>query len=128
LALHPNYAWIVERDYTVDVGNHEPRYNESAKRFEHSIPKTFKEVDDLEGPRNAHPKALKDLHAGKGKAFQLWDDDGILYYTGRWFESLSDQGYDSIDPDVWGSDPLHDWGTPAAGATEMTVGNRQAYI
>lgn len=124
---HANYAWIIDRDYTVDLGDHEPRYNEAKKRFEHTVPKRFADVD-ICGPRNAHPQALLDLKAGEGTAFQLWDDDGIRYYSGRFFESLDGLDYHNVNPDIYGSDPLSDFGEPDAGCTHMTIKNGESYI
>jgi hypothetical protein len=122
-----NYAWIIEKDYTEGLGDHEPRFNETTKQFEHSVPKSF-EASDVEGPRDAHPDALRDLRAGKGQAFQLWDDDGILYYRGRWFEQVDEHGRPVETSHAPYGDPLADYGTPNAGATSMTVGNNQPYI
>jgi hypothetical protein len=127
--MYANYAWIIDRDYTVDLADHDPRYNETLKRFEHTVPKNFETVDDLAGPHNAHPRALTDLQNGKGTAFQLWDDDGIRYYSGRFFDTLNGLGYDDVDENDWNEmGPLGDYGEPAAGATHMTIKNGEPYI
>lgn len=128
MTRYANYAWIIDKDYLVDIGNHEPRFNESTMRFEHTVPKRFGNVD-IQGPVRAHPQALLDLKAGKGTAFQLWDDDGIRYYSGRFFKTLDGLGYDNVDEyDNNESGPLGDYGTPNAGATEMTIKNGEPYI
>lgn len=62
------------------------------------------------GPRRATDELIARLKAGEGDIFRIYDDDQILYYTGR---GLS-QG------DEWGESacfgPLDDFGTPNAGA------------
>jgi len=59
------------------------------------------------GPFSA-PKELVDrLNAGEGKAFQMFDDDGERYYTGRIVGA-----YDELEP-------LDDFGTPNAGAVHI---------
>lgn len=61
------------------------------------------------GPREsrADPKFLLE----HGKAFRLLDDDGEVYYEGRW------NGLEGNDADAFG--PLHDFGLPNAGATTL---------
>jgi hypothetical protein len=128
MADYANYAWIIERDYTVALTEHEPRFNETTKRWEHTVPKRFAAAD-ICGPRNAHPQALIDLKGGKGMAFQLWDDDGVRYYTGRFFETLDDLDYEGVNPNIWHeTGPLGDFGEPNAGCTEMTIKNGEPYI
>lgn len=127
MAQYANYAWIIDRDHTEHTGDHEPRYNKAKNRFDHTTPKGFDTVD-VSGPRAAHPKALEALKAGEGTAFQLWDDDGIRYYSGRFFPTLDGFGYDDVDENRDQGDPLDDYGAPYAGCTEMTVRNGQGYI
>lgn len=127
MARYANYAWIIDQDYTEHLADHDPRYNKTKRRFDHTVPKQFDKVD-ICGPRSAHPRALDDLRAGKGTAFQLWDDDGIRYYSGRFFETLDGLGYDDVNEDAWSeSGPLDDYGA-ASGCTEMTIKNSEAYI
>lgn len=61
------------------------------------------------GPREsrADPKFLLE----HGRAFRLLDDDGEVYYEGRW------NGLEGNDADAFG--PLHDFGLPNAGATTL---------
>jgi hypothetical protein len=57
----------------------------------------------LTGPRN------KSRHTANETAFKMYDDDGALYYAGK------------IWGDFDGSEPLDDFGTPAAGCTEIKL-------
>jgi hypothetical protein len=128
LPKYANYAWIIDRDHTEHTADHEPRFNKAKNRFDHTVPKGF-DVVDVCGPRRAHPKALEDLKAGKGTAFQLWDDDGVRYYSGRFFPTLDGLGYDDVDElDEMDMGPLGDYGEPNAGCTEMTIKNGEGYI
>jgi hypothetical protein len=62
------------------------------------------------GPRDIPARIHDLLKAGKGIPFRLYDDDGILYYSGRYIGPL-------VDPVMSG--PLDDFGRPNAGATEI---------
>ncbi len=59
------------------------------------------------GPRDIPDDLEAALDAGKGEAFKMYDDDGEHYYSGR------------IVGDYDGFEPLDDYGTPNAGATEI---------
>ena len=61
------------------------------------------------GPRNVTPDELTRLRNGEGQPFRMFDDDGELYYEGRFIE-----GVDSCE-----FDPLDDFGLPNAGCTEI---------
>ena len=74
------YNWIIRRDH---VGN-------GAE-------------NGLTGPRN------KSRHTANETAFQMYDDDGGLYYAG------------TIWGDFDGFEPLDDFGTPSAGCTEIRL-------
>lgn len=64
----------------------------------------------ITGPSNAPQDLLDRLKAGEGDTFKMYDDDGILYYTGRGLSA----------DDEWDEDacygPLGDFGMPNAGA------------
>lgn len=77
------YGWIITRDHLE---------NESVT---------------VMGPRNIPKEAVAMLKAGKGRPFKLYDDDGELYYSGRYV------GPD--DESLLG--PLDDYGAPNAGCT-----------
>lgn len=120
---YASYAWVIDQDYidpfTGDDGaTHEDGWE---------IPASPTTVD-VAGPSDAHPEALARLRAGEGTPFQLWDDDRILYYTGRWFEDLTKVGFPDIEPCDWEPSPLEDYGTPNAGAVIMTINDRQPYM
>lgn len=127
MAKYANYAWIIDTDYTEHLADHEPRYNEAKRRFDHTVPKQS-DPADISGPRDVSPQAVAALKAGKGVAFQLWDDDGTRYYSGRFFPTLDGEGFDDVDPNGYEGDPLEDFGAPNAGCTEMTIKNGEGYI
>jgi hypothetical protein len=69
------------------------------------------------GPRDC-PFADAEEIKKKGKRFRMFDDDGNLYYEGRFLELPEDQK----TPDhefVNGFEPLEDYGTPNAGCTSI---------
>lgn len=72
---------------------------------------------NLTGPRNASDADVARLKAGEGTRFRMLDDDGEIYYYGRWLEE------DDIDEDTYGGEPefspLDCFGTPNAGCTEL---------
>lgn len=123
---YANYAWIITQE--MDDFDHEPVYDNTARRYKHSIPKKFRDVN-VAGPRNMHPDTKAALEAGQGQAFQLWDDDGVLVYRGRWFEDCTEAGFAGCEVNGFGDgDPLGDYGAPNWGCTEMTVGNMRGFI
>lgn len=63
--------------------------------------------DTVSGPRSISPRHESMLRAGSGARFRMYDDDGELYYSGR------------IVGEYIGFEPLDDYGTPNAGATEI---------
>lgn len=84
------YAWTITKDTLADP-NDKPGTNLNAV--------------GVIGPRNTdktHEEIVKE-----GKAFRMYDDDGELYYEGR------------IMGEYDGFEPLDDFGTPNAGATEI---------
>ena len=74
------------------------------------------------GPRNAPDDLLADLDAGNGREFQMFDDDGELYYTGRILVRGQDEtAWTGAGEEDFG--PLWDFGRPNAGATEIKYRN-----
>jgi hypothetical protein len=61
------------------------------------------------GPRGATDDQMAKLRNGEGKAFRMYDDDGEHYYNGRIIGQFD------------GLEPLEDFGTPNAGATEIRM-------
>lgn len=82
------YAWIVTKD--------------------HLDNKTVSVI----GPSNATDEQIKELESGKGEAFNMYDDDGEIYYSGK------------IIGDYSGFEPLDDYGTPNAGAVDIQYKNK----
>lgn len=86
---HATYAWIITQDHLADTSANEA---------------------GIIGPRNAADRLIERLKNGEGDTFKMYDDDGILYYTGR---ALTLDG-------TWDEDacygPLGDFGMPNAGA------------
>jgi len=59
------------------------------------------------GPQGVPDELVQQLQAGDGVRWRVLDDDGEVYYEGR------------LTGDYDGIEPLVDWGTPNAGATEI---------
>lgn len=64
---------------------------------------------DISGPRDATPDQIERAR-NEGTEFQLYDDDGILYYQGRCL--IGDGDEDDFAP-------LYDYGMPNDGATQI---------
>lgn len=80
------YAWVIMKD--------------------HLAPDGFGGEVGVKGPRDATPELLADL-THMGRTFEMRDDDGELYYTGR------------IVGEYDGFEPLDDFGRPNAGCTSI---------
>lgn len=80
------YAWIITFDHLED------------------------EATDIAGPFDATDEQVAALKAGEGTAFRMYDDDGELYYSGRFMGDPTEEAAFA---------PLEDYGTPAAGCTEI---------
>jgi len=105
---YASYGWLIDKDFSAgDWYNHSTGHPGRAAGYVET---------NVMGPYNISPEIEAQLRAGKGQAFQLYDDDGYLYYTGRWVPGDEE------------SNPLDDFGAPNAGCTRMTVGNNQSYI
>ncbi len=100
---HAQYAWVIDRDYLCEQ-------DASAGRNDVGT----------SGPHDADPDFLDRLANGYGHKFRIYDDDGELYYSGRF---IADDGIAGHVEDGWHSEygfgPLDDFGTPNAGATEI---------
>jgi hypothetical protein len=92
------YAWIITRDCLHDAS---PEFYAGIGCSNRA---------GTVGPRNATPEQIAALKSGKGETFKMYDDDGDLYYTGRFLG-------DSRSEDALG--PLDDFGSPDAGCTEI---------
>lgn len=67
------------------------------------------------GPSQAPAELLAKLEAGEGYVWNVYDDDGIKYYTGRLVCILEEDGFPSNEATAG---PLDDFGV-GAGATEV---------
>lgn len=85
----PKIGWIITRDFIA-----EPDEEDAEGTYG---PDSFR----------GDPETLK----RSGRRFRLLDDDGEVYYEGRW------NGLEGDEADAFG--PLHDFGGPNAGCTEM---------
>lgn len=92
------YAWVITADLTATPEDGPPGTNMNAV--------------GVAGPSDAPFDLLEAVKVGKGRAFRIYDDDGNLYYRGR-FANASGE----LDDDAFG--PLSDYGAPNAGATEI---------
>lgn len=70
----------------------------------------------LTGPRSASEKDLERLRNGEGKRFRMLDDDGNIYYYGRWLEDDECTAEYEGDPELA---PLDNFGMPNAGAVQI---------
>lgn len=97
------YGWIIDKDHTADADDE---------------PGTYMNAVGIVGPSDI-PDDLKGvLESGKGRRFRMYDDDGELYYEGRWVGpnwACHDGRY--LASSAFG--PLWDFGKPNAGATEI---------
>ena len=78
-------SWIITKDY---IGNGE--------------------ANGTIGPSSATGSDVEKLRAGGGQAFRMKDDDGELYYRGRFIGAEGTEAAFS---------PFDDFGTPNAGCT-----------
>lgn len=66
------------------------------------------------GPRDIADALEKRLKNGEGRKFKMYDDDGELYYSGRF---VCTEGEEELGEEAFG--PLDDFGTPNAGAVRI---------
>jgi hypothetical protein len=103
-------AWIITKDKIADAESEEGT-NLNAK--------------GLTGPSTASERDVERLKAGEGKRFRMLDDDGEIYYYGRWLEE--DDCTEEYESGMWGQDsefsPLDNFGAPNAGCTELQYDN-----
>lgn len=81
------YAWRIDLDHLADE-----RTNEAG----------------TQGPRNMAAELAAELDNGAGLTFEMYDDDGEHYYSGRIVGTFE------------GDEPLIDYGRPNAGAVLIT--------
>ena len=64
---------------------------------------------EVVGPSDVNPDLVIALKRSGGEPFELYDDDGNLYFSG------------AILGDYSGFEPLDDYGMPAAGCTQVKL-------
>lgn len=116
------YAWVIDHDYVDSCAEVNPRGLPTLTYPPRHV------RSDVGGPRNIHPNAEHLLRTGGGEPFTLFDDDGIVYYTGRWFEDVNEALPNipeaDLDLDAEPGNPLDDFGSPNAGCVGMHVDGR----
>lgn len=85
----------------------------AADYTEDGLVKAVREV----GPRGCTMTAEEIANHAAAKEFRMFDDDKVLYYTGYCIlpDGLTERAFD----------PLDDYGTPNAGATEIQYKNEK---
>lgn len=94
------YGWIIDKDHLADRG------------------------EDTEagtiGPSDIAPAIQTTLTtSSQGYEFKIFDDDDVLYYTGRALPAADED----LGSEEFAYGPLGDYGTPNAGATSITWTN-----
>lgn len=93
-----SYAWVITIDHIPD---------------ETAAEGTNLNAKGVMGPNDAPPDLIARLEKGEGSTFRMYDDDDILYYTGRAL-SVNDEWDEEA---CYG--PLVDFGRPNAGAVTI---------
>lgn len=86
----PNYAWIIDKDFSPD---------------EKALPASNLNATGLTGPSGVCAKILQQFEKGLGSKFRMKDHDGEVHYEGRIIAEYAE------------FQPLDDFGTPNAGCT-----------
>lgn len=111
------YAWVVTKSYIEDEIPLDD-WGKLSKGVDVSGP-------SWSGPHNATDRQLE-LAAKEGIPFRMYDDDKILYYSGRCWsaDGVGDgsTGVLGLGEEFFG--PLEDFGTPNAGATDIKYFNK----
>lgn len=96
-------GWIIDKDKI--ASEQDKADNPDGKSNLHAI--------GLVGPRSISKKCEAALQAGEGIKFKMYDDDGELYYIGRYLEDPE------LAEGVWEDEfqPLDNFGSPNAGCT-----------
>lgn len=94
--MSARYAWVITRDHVAD---------DSGDDYS---------CVGVSGPSDAPDEFLSKLNAGKGWTFRMYDDDGLLYVTGRGYAEGEGVGEEDH---VYG--PLRDYGAGGLGCVEI---------
>lgn len=108
--MNTPYAWVIDKDHLAPPRSAPGSWDENAAT--------------VMGPKDAPPHLVRQLEAGHGRLFRIYDDDGELYYSGR-IVTDHPPGYD-LQEEHFG--PLWDFGTPNAGATEIRYKHGKEWI
>lgn len=103
--MSSTYGWVITKDHLAD--DEERKNGETA--------------EEVMGPGGIDPAIEKALGGEKDPAihlhtFRMYDDDGILYYTGRAGWAADTELYNGAPHEDILVGPLRDFGTPNAGA------------
>ncbi len=96
--MSATYGWIIDRE---TVSNEKDETVAPAHRT--------KSRAGWVGPRDITPETEQQLRNGAGQQFRMYDDDGNLYYEGRYLGPNDETAFG----------PLTDLGTPDAGAVRI---------
>jgi hypothetical protein len=104
----PDYTWVITRVYIAET-----------------IPLERWGIDyvpaDIVGPYNANTRTANLARGSEGAPFKIYDDDGILYFSGRYW------GSDESGPaSEWAFAPLDDYGAPDSGAVTIKYKNPES--
>ena len=102
-----DYAWVITIDHL---------YEEAVKEGDFE----YKNEAGVSGPFGATDAQIAKALSKNGRAFRIYDDDGIWYYSGKLYEEPGTEGENDFGP-------LDDWGTPNAGATEIRYFNSSTH-
>lgn len=94
------YGWIIDTDHLYDPTD----------------PEVASDKDTM-GPARISEETTNRLVSGEGKPFQMYDDDGELYYTGRIIVPPGEEDGELLFR------PLSDFGEGNAGCTEIRYQN-----
>lgn len=93
-------AFIITRDWITEAINKDRDENDKMKLDK-----------GITGPRSISDTTVARLKAGEGVKFKMYDDDGELYYDGRYIE----------ENDSDEMEPLDCFGMPNAGCTSIKM-------
>ncbi|PPG77454.1 hypothetical protein C5D98_14820 [Rathayibacter rathayi] len=82
-------------------------------------PGTNQNARGVIGPRDATAAQVEQLAEGKGEPFRMFDDDGELYYEGRFLGNPNPEEADAEEQ----FEPLDCFGLPNAGAVRIEYRN-----
>lgn len=111
--IAPPYAWVILRDHICESlpGHLDPSLQEDCIGMCGKRPMSECSAT-VTGPRGITPDMIA-LATDTGRWFRMYDDDDLIYYTGRLWINPSRSG------EVDEFEPLDDFGRPNAGCTRI---------